>query len=57
MSVQEEGSFDPSSLKVFQNKSQVGCFCMYSMFLSVVKRMKLKTTLVFWIYSIAPWIP
>ena len=25
--MQEEGSFDSSSLKAFQNKSQVGCFC------------------------------
>jgi len=43
------GSFDSSSLKPFHNKCQVGYFCMYSTFLSVVKRMKLKANLMFWI--------
>jgi len=28
VSVQDEGSLDSSSLKAFQNKTQVGCFCM-----------------------------
>jgi len=28
LSLQGEGSLDSSSLKAFQNKSQVGCFCM-----------------------------
>jgi len=28
MSMQDEGSLDSSSLKAFQNKSQVGCFFM-----------------------------
>jgi len=45
VSVQDEVNCDSS--KVFQNKSQVGWFCMYSMFLNVVKRMKLKTNIVF----------
>jgi len=31
-----------SSLKAFQNKSQVGSFCMDAMFLNVVKRAKFK---------------
>jgi len=26
--MQDEGSFDLSSLKAFQNKSLIGCFCM-----------------------------
>jgi len=37
--MQEEGSFESSSLKAFLDKSQVGYFCMYAMFLNVVKRM------------------
>jgi len=28
VSVQDEGSLDSSSLKAFQNKPQLGCFCM-----------------------------
>jgi len=32
MSMQEEDSFDSSSLKAFQNKSQVGCFFMAGLF-------------------------
>jgi len=28
VSMQDEGSLDWSSLKAYQNKSQVGCFCM-----------------------------
>jgi len=28
MSMKDEGSLHSSSLKAFQNKSQVGCFCM-----------------------------
>jgi len=31
MSMQDEGSLDLSSLKAFQNKPQVGCFCMLKM--------------------------
>jgi len=41
--MQNESSFDLSCLKAFQNKSQVGCFCMYAMFLNVAKRMKFET--------------
>jgi len=47
--MQEEDSFDSPSLKAFQNKSQVEYFYLYSMFLSVMKRMKLKMNLMFWI--------
>jgi len=42
-------NFDSSGLKDFQNKSQFGCFCMHAVFLNVVKKMKFKTNLVFWI--------
>jgi len=28
MAMQDEDSLDSPSLKAFQNKSQVGCFCM-----------------------------
>jgi len=28
VSMQDEGNLDLSSIKAFQNKSQVGCFCM-----------------------------
>jgi len=45
--MQEEDSFDSPSLKAFQNKSQVEYFYLYSMFLSVMKRMKLKMNLMF----------
>jgi len=45
--VQDEDSFDWFILKAFQNKSQVGHFCIHAMFLDVIKRMKLKTNLVF----------
>jgi len=41
--MQDEGSFDTSSLKAFKNKSQVGYFCMYAMFLNEVKRIKFET--------------
>jgi len=41
MSMQDDGSLDSSSLKAFQNKSQVGCYVL------VVKRMKFKANLVF----------
>jgi len=36
--MQDECSFDSSSLRTFQNKPQVGCFFMYVMFLNVVKK-------------------
>jgi len=39
--MQDEGSFDTSSLKAFKNKSQVGY--MYAMFLNEVKRIKFET--------------
>jgi len=45
---QDEGSFESSSLKASQNKSQVACLCIYAMFLNV-KGMKFKINLVFWI--------
>jgi len=45
--MQDEDSVESSSLKAFQNKSQVGCFCVYSMFLNLIERMTLKTNLVF----------
>jgi len=45
--MQDEDSFDSFILKAFQNKSQVGQFCIHAMFLDVIKRMKLKTNLVF----------
>jgi len=47
VSVQDEGGFDSSSLKALQNKAQFGCFCMYVMFLGVMKRMKFRTNLIF----------
>ena len=46
-SMQDEDSFDSFILKAFQNKSQDGHFCIHAMFLDVIKRMKLKTNLVF----------
>jgi len=42
--MQNKGSLDSSSLKAFQNESQVGCICMLC---SLVKRMKFKINLVF----------
>jgi len=42
-----DGRCDSSSIEAFQNKSQVGCYCMYAMFLDLVIRMKFKTNLVF----------
>jgi len=51
--MQDEGSIYSSSLKAFQNNSQVGYFCMYAMFLNVVKRMKFKTILAFGILVVA----
>jgi len=45
--MQDEDSFNSSSLKAFENKSHVGCFCMYAVFLNVAKRMEFKTILVF----------
>jgi len=50
--MRDEGSFDSSSLKTFQNKSEVGCFFLYAIFSNVVKRLKSKTTLVFWIFLV-----
>jgi len=47
VSMQDEGSFDSSSLKAFQNKSQLGYFFMYAMFLNVGEKMKFKTISVF----------
>jgi len=41
--MQDEDIFDSPSFKAFQNKSQVGCFCMYAIFLNVTKRIKFKT--------------
>jgi len=52
--MQDEGSFDSSSLKAYQNKSQIGCFCMYAMFLNVVKRMKFETICVFNLLGYCP---
>jgi len=49
VSTQDEGSFDSSSNKAFRNKSQVGCFCMYTMLLDVVKMLTFKTNSAFWI--------
>jgi len=47
VSKQDEGSFESPTVEAFQNKSEVGCFCMCAMFLNVVKRMKFETLLVF----------
>jgi len=46
VSMQDEGSFASSSLKAFQSKSQVGLFCIYAMFLHVVRWMKFEINLV-----------
>ena len=53
--MQDEVSFDSSSLKASQNKSQVGCFCMYAMFLNAVRRMKFKTTSVLNLLRFCLW--
>ena len=45
--MQDEDSFDSFILKAFQNKFQFGHFCIHAMFLDVVKRMKLKTNVLF----------
>ena len=50
--MQDEGSLDSSSLKACQNKSQIECFCMQCFCSFAVKRMKFKTTLVFWIFLV-----
>ena len=57
VSMQDEGSFDSSSLKAFQNKSLIGCFLCYVL---AVERMKFKTNLGFkfsWLFFILSWIP
>ena len=45
--MQDKGNFDSFSLNAFQNKSQVGCFCIYAVFLNAVKRLQFKANLVF----------
>jgi len=50
--MQDEDSFISFIHKAFLNTSHVGHFCIHAMFLDIIKRMKLKTNLVFRICSV-----
>ena len=54
--MQDEASLDSSSLKAFQNKSHVGCFCM----LKKLKGWNLRQIYCFkssWLLFVVSWIP
>jgi len=57
VSMQDEGSFDSSSLKAFKKKFLIGCFVCYAL---AVKKIQFKTNLVFkssWLFLILSWLP